>query len=444
MFLRDSGLLHPSTSAEVSLRIPAAAPKETAYSDEEFRRVRTAARRVFRRARKRIMENAEHLRRHRRGEFREDSNDYLLGEALETIAATGDAPRNWQHRDRPVAAEYAAVLGGNKRINTWMRLYLDASEITAALILIACKEGWNATSIDELEVPTRVDGTPLAGDHSLMRVELEKRRRHQRNRFEVRTLRDTGAGSTARLLTHILEMTRPARELLAAHGADTSRLLISRKTPVTPDVHAVFSVGVTNEQKRIFVHSTGVSFNLRRIRKTVNTRHLRQPNQNTQDTHDSQYVVRDPEVIRRSEDTIARGLERAVTHASEVLATISDFDHESGDETPTAECTDILQSPFSPWGAPCTASFLLCLSCVNAVVMPKHLGRLALLHEALANVHGAMREEAWDRQWAVHFRRLESLRHDHYTDAQWAQALRSVTDVDRRTVGHLLEGSLGA
>ena len=57
-------------------------------------------------------------------------------------------------------------------------------------------------------------------------------------------------------------------------------------------------------------------------------------------------------------------------------------------DTATGACLDFTHSPFSPPGQPCTASFLDCLACRNAVATRRHLPRLAWLHRALDELRG--------------------------------------------------------
>ncbi len=441
MFLLDSGLLSPKTRGVVSKRIPRNKPQESSYSDDELLEVRVAAHRVWRTARDRIRRNLNHLYCYRAGDFEPGTEDHLLGMALEHIAMEGDVPRNNGRNPAP-AAWVTRALGGGHRNQTWKRLYLDDGEVTAVLVLLACKEGWNETSIRELEVPERVDGgsaTPV------YRVELEKRRRRPPHRYETRTLTDSAPDTTARLLGHILEVTQPARNVLRAHGHPTNRLLISHSTCATgAQVRDMFVEGLGSHSRDSFANASGRTVNLRRIRKAVNNRHRRQPNQNSRETHESIYLLRDPHTFRESEALIARGIERAIAHAETVEAAVKPDNSDMGDDTPTATCTDAEKSPYSPWGVACAASFLLCLACQNAVVMPKHLGRLAYLYQSLTNRRASLPPDVWQDEWAAHYCRLHSLRTEHYTEGQWQQALDNVTDNDVALVTHLLKGDLDA
>lgn len=439
MLLLETELLHPQTRREVAKRVPRDQPTEASYNDDELRLLAVAARRVWRMARDRIRRNQEHLRRYRAGEFEPGTRDYLVGQALEHIAVDGDVPRtDW--KDRAPEPWVTRALGGGHRDQTWKRLYLDDAEVMAALVLLACREGWNQTSIQELKVPERIDGNSA---QPVYRVELEKRRRRPPHRYETRNLTDSAPDSTARLLRHIVEVTQPARDVLAAHGQPTDRLLVSHRAhALGASVERMFQYGLGTHSRDNLRKMTGQTVNLRRVRKAVNNRHLRAPNQNTRETHESVYLLRDPDTITESEALIARGIERALTHAEMVEAAIRPDDSDIGEDTATATCVDPVKSPYSPWGVACTASFLLCLACHNAVVMPKHLGRLAYLYECLTNRRNSLPPKAWASEWEGHYGRLHSLRSEHYSEGQWQQALDTLTDGDRTIVDYLLKGDL--
>ncbi len=80
------------------------------YSEAEFDRIRTAARRQFRAALQRIGGNALHLRRWREGAFAEDSRDWVIGEALDILARTGDLPRETA-RNGELKSKYRSAFG---------------------------------------------------------------------------------------------------------------------------------------------------------------------------------------------------------------------------------------------------------------------------------------------------------------------------------------------
>ena len=438
MLLLESWLLSPETRREVVKRIPRERPQESSYSDDELRAVTVAARRVWRGAYGRIRHNLDHLTRFRAGAFGHGTQDHLVGAALEHIAMHGDVPRT-DRRDHAPERWVKTALGGAGRDLTWKRLYLDDAEVMAALVLLAVAEGWNSTSIEEMAVPERLDG---GSSTPVYRVELEKRRRRPPHRYETRTLTDHAPDTTARLLGRIIEATQPARDLLAAHGHPTDRLLLSRRAAIVPVVEQMFQEGLGSHARETFRRAGGQPVNLRRVRKAVNNRYRREPNQNSRGTHESVYLLSDEHTVAESEATIARGIQRAVSHAETVVAVTRRANADLGEDTPTASCTDHRKSPFEAIGVPCSASFLLCLGCRNAVIMPRHLGRLAYLFECMSSIRGSVSPAVWQMEWSAHFSRLESLRRDHYSEGQWEQARTELANSDRMLVDLLIEGDL--
>lgn len=447
LLLRDHAELPAGTRREMARRQPVDRGGEPSYSDEELRQVVSHARRVFGVAERRVATNVAHLEAFRSGSFAEGSDDARLGGALEVLAATGDvAHRRWPGSgSRYVLPEVQAVLGGSVAEVTWKRLFLDDYEAFAAAVLLAGEQGWNFTSIVELRTPTDLGGGSGSPIYS---VQLEKRRRHPPHRYETRSLPDDGPRSPGRLLTRILAATEPARALRRAQGTPTDRLLVFRVTAVrasaSPDPadYVRDDLGNAVYAQLKWRTATGARVNLRRVRKAVNVRHRREPNQNTRDTHDAVYVLTDPHTAVEAESVIARGIGNAVEHARLFVAAVSDRDDAAADDTATAACTDQTHSPFSAWGVSCTASFLLCLGCTNAVVMPRHLGRLAYLYEALQQLRGSLAPAVWAQEWAAHYARLHDLRTNHYSDAQWDQALADLGETDRDLIRALLNGDL--
>lgn len=312
LLLRDHPELPVGTRREMGRRQPDGQSFEPSYNDEELGRIVGHARRVFRAAHDRIGANVAHLRAFRSGLFAENSKDFRLGQALEVLAGAGDVP----HRRLPasgtryVPVDVAAVLGGSVAEVTWKRLFLDDYEAFAALVLIACEQGWNYTTIAELPTPTNTGGTP---DRPLYSIQLEKRRRYPPHRYETRLLLDDGPRSAGRLLTRILAATAPARALRAIHEAPSDRLLLFRLATVKGVRGESFGsagyvtdeIGGANGAQLKWRADTGSRVNFRRIRKAVNVRYLRQPNQNGRNTHDEVYVLTDPGTALEVESVIA-------------------------------------------------------------------------------------------------------------------------------------------
>ena len=109
----------------------------------------------------------------------------------------------------------------------------------------------------------------------------------------------------------------------------------------------------------------------------------REPAQNSEQTHESAYVLRDPATLPEAEQVTAQGLTDAVSHARVTVKMRMLLDTGPGQlaagavgleealadgalDTATGACLDFTHSPFGTPGL-CTASFLDCLACSNAV-----------------------------------------------------------------------------
>ncbi|PBO20209.1 hypothetical protein CLM83_01890 [Streptomyces albidoflavus] len=421
--------------------------REEAYTPHEFTAIRVAARRTFRTALLRIRENTERLEAWRAGRIEPGGSDWLLGEALDVLARTGDVPV--YERPRTVRRRYRAALAGGSAPYTWGRLYLSRKESAALAVLIVAELGLNATTLSEMPVPKALPGTAEAG-MPVYRLQLEKRRRAgHRGRFESRNVTDSGADSSGRLITEAIEVTAHARALMKELDADVDRLLIWRQT--TPHDgqgyrRAVrigpFGLGVDELAGGDWARSVGLRGSpLRRMRKTVSVLHRREPGQNTQDTHDSVYVVGEPQAQQAAVPVIADGALEAVDAARRTIFTARlTADAETGDrQTVTAACADWEQSPFSPAGQGCAASFLLCTACPNARVTPAHHPRLAHLLRALDHLRGVVEPGIWEADWADAHTRLTDLR-GRLGEPVWQAALQAVTVTDRTTIDQLLQG----
>ena len=91
---------------------------------------------------------------------------------------------------------------------------------------------------------------------------------------------------------------------------------------------------------------------------------------------------------------------------------------------------------------PCTASFLLCLACGNAIATRRHLPRLAYLQQALDELRAVLGPAVWDQDWREHHLRIRSLMNAHPTAAERTAALAEVTDTDRILIDRLLRRKL--
>ncbi len=380
---------------------------------------------------------------------------------------TGDVPlANTADGHRRMLARYVRALGGRDPEQTWGRLFLTLPEALALTVLFVCAEGWNWSVLDKLCVP---DESPAEGDDDLAiyRVEIRKRRRPPHLRYTSNNLVDDGPGSPGRLMHQALEATEPARLTLAMLGEPTGRLLISRRGYDSAK-YGLFHLGAPPRMvaMRSWVESSGLIGNdpgnpfrvsLRRLRRTVQVLVRKEPAQNTDETHQSVYVRRDPAAQREAQEVAAQGLANAVEHARTVMKMrmlldagadeLTDYvdDAEKAQalvdgvlDTATGACLDFRNSPFAEPGEPCTASFLNCLACRNAVATRRHLPRLAYLHHALNALRATLDPAVWDQDWREHFLRLTSLLEDNTSPPEREAALRAASDADRDLIDRML------
>jgi len=464
--------LPAETASACRRRIPQQPPPaEAAYSRQEYDQIKRIAAWTFRTALARIRSNREHLSRWQAGQFPPGSSDFLLGEALDALLRTGDVPRIDANGRTNIDDRYLDVLGGRSAEQIWGRLFLTMPEAYALAVLLVCEQGYNRAVLDEMTVPST---SPGAGDEALdiYRVEIHKRRRPARLRRTSNNLVDDGPGSAGRLMREAIEATEAAREALRQRGEPTDLLLVSRRGSSTRSF-GMFHLGAPNQATmRNWVTQAGlvgpdpahpVWVNLRRLRRTVQVLIRKQPTQNTEQTHESAYVLRDPATREEAEQVAVQGLTDATEHArtlfrmrnllaagpDELIDFIDDPEKvralvDGVLDTGTGACLDFHDSPFTATGQPCAASFLSCLGCRNAVATRRHLPRLAYLHQALDGLRGTLDPIVWDQDWRAHFLRLTVLLQENTSIVERAAAVRGISDADRALVDRLLHGEYAA
>ncbi|MFE9501288.1 hypothetical protein ACFYO6_02055 [Streptomyces anthocyanicus] len=454
LLLRADSRLPQEVRAVMARRLPEPKVQERAFDPDEFRQIKAAARRTFRSALLRIRENTEYLNAWRNGEFVRGSKEWEFGEALDLLARTGDLPRRTSAngRTRTVVPRYMKVLGGGRPEDTWKRLFLTRLEAGALGVVLVTEFGFNGTTMSEMPVPRAVPDSGEKSGTKVYRLELEKRRRHAGHHFESRNLTDHGADSAGRLISDALEATAHARAYVADRAPEIDRLLVwrskgNRSATATNSVGELirvgpFGLGADTAAASLWAQQQGLpSKVLRRGRKTVNVVHRREPGQNTQDTHDRVYVLPEPQVQEAAGEVIADGVSDAVEAARRTVlqARLADAQQDGDQETATASCSDYEHSPFTPPGAGCGASFLLCTACPNARVAPVHHPRLAYLHAALENLRSVLDPATWMADWYDAHARLEDLRLRLGAEV-WKQAQQRVSDWDRQIIDDLLNG----
>ncbi|MBO2466247.1 hypothetical protein [Actinomadura violacea] len=450
----DARLQAGPVADELAVRVRRPKSTTQSYAEDELEQIKLAARRVFRAALLRIRENTECLERWRAGEIAEGSQEWVIGEVLDLLARTGGLPVTVHPcGTATLPRRYRRALGGSRGEVTWQRLFLSGMEAAAMGVLLMAEYGWNLAVIDRAEVP-RATPDPGEDGHPTYRIPLEKRRRGAGHHFETRNVTDDGASSPGRLISEVLEATRCARAVVEDLAPGTDLLVVwhntkSNQTQSDMDRPAPvgrFHFGVSSTMAKRWGQAHGLDGSpFRRGRRTVNALDRRQPGQNTQETHDRNYVLVDKRVQAEAVEVIAAGAENAAGRAHEavLVAELRNAPVPGDTETATTDCRDYDDGPFPAPEGGCGASFLMCLGCENARVHPGHHPRLAHFHRALDSLHSVLPPRDWKKHWQDAHTRLEDLK-GKLGEGQWAQALDRVTDADIEMIDFLLTGDLSS
>lgn len=234
--------------------------------------------------------------------------------------------------------------------------------------------------------------------------------------------------------------------------------------PTDPDLRAAADVKPARTEP---AEPKGLQVRLDRIRLTFLELH-QVPVAQTEQTLTDDYLGRNRGNLAEYQKVVADALAEEVGKARTrgVIATLSKSDLEAARTNPELVastfgldvvtfkklvegqldtvmngCVDNENSPHSPPGHPCRASFMQCLDCPCARALPKHLPIQTLVLDTLEARRAAMTPLAWTRRFALPHAQLADLigRHD---DADVADARDAVTDADRAVVARFLDREL--
>lgn len=431
------------------------------YSVAEFEAIRRRAGELVRACEARISANVTALEHHRDGRHDDgplvpyDGTVLSRGALLERLVQDG---RLRFGRGASEAARLAAVVLGTGDLHPTYALFPSRMELLSLMAALVCDRGYNLSTLESMVVP---DLASEPGRDEVLVSHLDKPRRGDRRYFT-----NSFSGAHARTLRTALTITAPARECLAHQGHPTDRLLI-----------AGTSCGVTDHPTTLFV--TGGFTNGRSVRRWDEVAGLRdddgqllhlhlgrlrlseqvinrKSSQNSAAVSEDVYRRPDALTARLHQDVILDGQAEAVGHARDTVrlryARVQDLGlpvgtadavRSGGLDTAATACLDFNHSPYSADGDPCTASFLMCLACPNAVATPAHLPRLVLLDEALNNL-ASVDPARLEVRYREHRDRLVHLLESSTTPAERAMARDQATDADRELIGCLLRRELDA
>ncbi|MEU8544534.1 hypothetical protein AB0C52_31835 [Streptomyces sp. NPDC048717] len=448
-------------------------PRKQAHTREELRRIRDAAAATVRAGRLRIAANTAVLERWRAGEIERGDGDWPLGEVLGVLARTGDLPRYPNSATRAVTAYAERAFGFEGNATALSRLFPTPAEIGAAAVLLIAHEAWNQSVLKKMDVPTWWPNADRE-DPAVHQVDTDKARRGRR-RHASNTLVDVGEGSSGRALRHVLELTAQARTTLEALGRPATKLLVGHRglggaeNLLDHEAGKALEGAIRSWQRQ--ARAGGVDLPARvhaqALRHSAQTHHGRARN-NTQDTHERDYQLKDEDVRAASRGAVELGLAQALASARQTVAMrlVEEVDaagevsaelvaKEAGIDvevarrivagrlrTPVASCADFLNSDHSTAGMPCAVSFLLCFACRNAVATGRDLPRITYLHQALESLRSAVTPAVWAADWATHHARIGDFLTTYTpTDAR-PQLLAAVADSERELIHAMLERRL--
>ena len=386
-----------------------------------------------------------------------DGRHCSAGEVLNRLYPSGRLHVRSGYR-RP-ASSISALLG-HPDVATANALFPNKLEIFSAMVLLVCDRGYNASTLTSLALPESA-GEDSEGGRVLI-THLDKPRRRALRHFT-----HSHAGPGARSLELITSMTDTARGALRELGHPTEQLLIAAApNSATSHPTKVFVTdGFTNggtahdwstRHQLLREDGSPLAVSMARLRLTEQVVN-RKASQNTDAVSEDIYRTPDALTAAMIGDVVLDGQQDAVDHAKHTMAMrFVSHPAELGLpektrqalstgrlDTATGACVDQLHSPFSPPGTPCTASFLMCLACPNAVATPSHLPRLATLAKALDNL-ATVSPERFSRDYSAHRGRLADVLHQASGFQELDRAAATATDQDRDMVERLLRRELDA
>ena len=480
--LRDAEGLPGRTRMALKGRIEQNVGRQmVAYKRDEMARIVKAARRVFRAAETRIGANVEALDRYRAGmepadcvRVRFRDREWSHGEVLDHLSRTGRMPDSFEGVPRERTGPLREALGiGEEGLSYRVSLFPSAHEVYAAMILLVFAKGLTLSVMARLKLSDirRLPG-PKPG-RWIYGVDVDKPRRASDRYSSI-----TFSGRAARLLQRTVAMGKPARDTLTELGFAEDPLLISciqRKR--SRHESGLFITDWMRVETAAFAWHGRVEVrgadgkplrvSLRRMRLSVQVIR-RESMGNSVDVSVKVYRGPDPQTHEQARPVVVQGLNDAVTDAKRrVAARVSESETEAARtdpaplaarlgvavedvtavlegrlDTATAACLDIMHSPHEiDEGGPCTASFLVCVECPNAVATPDHIPRIVAVYEALVVAARSSTPAVRQRHYAHHVAAFDDLLRQ-VPEPEVRRARAAVTPAHIEAVTQLLNRSL--
>lgn len=497
--LRSTLRFAPDLPAEFWARLTqAAVPKSDSavrsYNEAEFRRITQAAREQLRAAAGRIRHARGVLELWRGGTIeRSDHARWEQGWLLDHLDRHGDVPRRVDVRGRTVPTAIVERHGGPNTVTG--SLHLSYADVAAAAVLLLCLTGQNLGAIDTATTNHHRPDADAGGPATAV-IELVKPRRGSRHAAMTVALQDvavggeqTGGPGSGRddlmtpfgVYTLLVDLARDTRRWL---GTDRLFAFYNAKGKTGRG----FRVGVPKQSLQYWGATTGLKrdplpagehdtedatppgplvIDARRLRLTWLEIHQR-PVAQTEHTLANEYLARNRGNIAEYQQIVASVLQQQVdgarAHRPIPVLTSEDLERAAVDpqavatahgltvarlqdliagrlDTVMAGCTDNLDSPHTAPGRPCTASFLLCLSCPCARATPAHLPVQILVRDALLARQQQMTPLGWARRFGQAVTQLTDLL-EPYGPTAVDDARQAATPADHDIVDRFLSTGL--
>lgn len=452
-----------------------------AYSLDEFTRFKRVYTNCVEAAERRITGNVKVLIDYWNGNeepgrpyYSTTSKKWTRGEILDHLVESGRLPDSMTVT--PHLGRLKHFFGVPELQHPYWLIYPSPAEIYALAALLVCERGYNSGVAFSMEVPELSSGLDSPGG-PVYTTHLDKPRRGPASRY----FSNNFMGNESRLIQRAIRMTQPARHTLARLGWPTNLLSIARVSNTSRHPSGIFitdwstSQGVVDNLAEaapvLADDGSAIRLSLRRLRLSEQV-HSQRSRQNSETVSEEIYRRNDPTTVEKALPVILQGQQDALLHAQatmevktvtpqdlaaggDVVRRLSEKLKIDGDrarlllagtlDTATAACLDFFHSPFSSdQSGGCTASFLMCLACDNAVATPAHLPKLVALYDALQTISSIVTARRWRREFAPHFMRLKDLLDRFVTPAELDDIRRAVTGETELLVSTLLRKDLDA
>ena len=450
--------------------------KLPSYTTDEFKRITAVARADVREAVQRVRRGRALLVAWRAGEIdrTEDPHRWEHGALLDHIDRHDQIPRfpsGHGHRRVPQHGGSAVLFG---------QLYPTVWDVSAAAVLLICLTGHNLSAVLSLPAEAHRPDGGGGGSKTVLVDMLKPRRGPSRAHMNV-ALTDIGESGDGRtdvtsafgVFELVGELTEPVR---ARSGSDLlfGYLGIKQGLAFRPELReTAVNRWARSKQLTSDAPSAGggaadvLPIDTRRLRMTWLQMHQR-PVAHTEQTLANDYLARNRGNLAEYQKVVADTLQEQVATARQQVhmqaITIEQADRAASEpeavaaeigSTPTVladlidgrldtvlgGCIDFRGGPHAEPGQPCSASFLMCLSCPCARATPAHLPIIVAVHDRLHDKAQEMTPLRWAQRFAGPVAQLTDVMH-RYPSIAVEDARAHISPEQRDLVERFLSRSL--